>query len=757
MVASGIFAVGPLQLACIESSHDCGPFVQRTLTLPAVCASLTTNARKPRQYLQFSESRCTWPTDARPRRLLKLSESSSGGSVAVSCLRGSIGEPDDSSSEHLREDDNENGIAHASNEPLAQEGQPPFWDLNARHKRMQVLAARMGDPLRDIMSSAGRKFQNFLDSYKKVKPELEPDPQEVPCAQKLEWDWERWQKYFIEVEEQENSASILKFQLEDAVADENFQEAARLKNALRAATVDDPVSEVLGELKKALEEERYEQAAKLRDTAAAGLVGWWVGLAEGGNDPYGRIINISSAHGRFLAKGYTARQLSSASPGIPLFEVFIRKDSEGYHQQAVYLQRDGGALDSGRGAQKSIDIGSVGMNALVEDGKEIKAKDLSEAFGDENEKSDDAALVDEGLSRILNFLKERIPDVKLKVFRVIAPNREDIPKIVEQLLEEVVTQDNDDAKGLKEKEGPVEAGVQESTGKVEDNKDSAEEGRKETPVGVIVGGMLQSVSEERLSKVPTRVPARIECQSRDSFLFHIDDAMGQQASAKEPVPSWKVTTVTTQAAADLGPPDVTKVVWNLEKIPVKVSKGMGEILKIAVSQVQKRHGLSKSSSFQRIKLRDTNNDPLNGLYIGAFGPYSSEVVQLRRKHGHWQEESGPSNSNDRLEFFEYVEAVKLTGDLNVPAGQVTFRAKIGRENRMPHRGVYPEELGVVARYKGQGRLAEPGFKNPQWIDGELVLLDGKGMGHINGAELGFVYSVPERHFLVLFNRLKLQV
>lgn len=36
-------------------------------------------------------------------------------------------------------------------------------------------------------------------------------------------------------------------------------------------------------------------------------VGWWVGLAEGGNDPYGRIINIYAAHGRLVAKGYTAR------------------------------------------------------------------------------------------------------------------------------------------------------------------------------------------------------------------------------------------------------------------------------------------------------------------------------------------------------------------------------------------------------------------------------------------------------------------
>lgn len=63
---------------------------------------------------------------------------------------------------------------------------------------------------------------------------------------------------------------------------------------------------------------------------------------------------------------------------------------------------------------------------------------------------------------------------------------------------------------------------------------------------------------------------------------------------------------------------------------------------------------------------------LSGLYISADGLSSSEVIHLRRKVGQWQEDGG-SKEPLNLEFYEYVEAVKLTGDPYVPAGQVTLK------------------------------------------------------------------------------------
>ena len=144
--------------------------------------------------------------------------------------------------------------------------------------------------------------------------------------------------------------------------------------------------------------------------------------------------------------------------------------------------------------------------------------------------------------------------------------------------------------------------------------------------------------------------------------------------------------------------------------------------------------------------RRSSSDPFDRLYLGAFGPHGPEVLRMVR--GRWGDELG--EGDDR------VTAVKLTGDANVPAGAASFRAEIGADKKLDASSAYPEELGVVARYKGQGRVAKPGFAERNWVDGELLLLDGRGGQLTGGAELGFVWAVPgERRLLILFSSLEL--
>ncbi|XP_074331755.1 protein EXECUTER 1, chloroplastic-like isoform X2 [Apium graveolens] len=142
--------------------------------------------------------------------------------------------------------------------------------------------------------------------------------------------------------------------------------------------------------------------------------------------------------------------------------------------------------------------------------------------------------------------------------------------------------------------------------------------------------------------------------------------------------------------------------------------------------------LSRLTTFNRIDV-PSSSDPLNGLCIGSNGYLASEVIQLRRLFGPWPEIDSTKEVSEP-ELCEYVEAVNLTGDFDVPAGQVVFRAKVGEKHKL-HPGILLEErFGavrcfikeletinfIVARYKGKGRL--PGFNNFKLVDVDVIIL-----------------------------------
>ncbi|CAN6985297.1 unnamed protein product [Brassica oleracea var. botrytis] len=555
------------------------------------------------------------------------------------------------------------------------------------------------------------------------------------------WDWDRWSRHFSEIEETDGVVSLLKVvQLEEAIEREDFEEAAKLKAAIGEATVSDAVAEIMCQLQDAIREERYHDASKLCRQTGSGLLGWWVCYPQDSEEPFGRIVRITPGVGRFIGKSYSPRQLVTAAAGTPLFEIFVVKDTDGrYVMQVVYLQhakqKPSIPENSYVSSQQSSNASAESPSVIDAGGSEVKADKKKDKLLNAEEPTE------EGIQNVIKFLKDKIPGLKLmKVMDVELPD------------EEIIGSDDD----LVELVGEVieEAGSADEEEEDDSIEESADNGKDLNPK-VFIGGVLHSTEDSSIDDELVRVTADITDNERDSFTLHVPGRRKSDVDTrKDRVSKEQVTALAAQGLSDLMPPEVAKALWGSERPSLKVSRNVREIVKLAISQAQKGNRLSEYTTFNRITTPESDLDPFDGLYVGAFGPYGTEIVQLKRKCGNWND-AEESDSSD-IEFFEYVEAVKLTGDPNVPAGQVTFRARIGKGSRMRDRGMYPEEMGVLASYMGEGRIADFGFKNPRWVGGQLLKLNGKGMGpYVTGGDLGFLYIGPEKSFMVVFNRLRL--
>ncbi|KAF9601631.1 hypothetical protein IFM89_021097 [Coptis chinensis] len=631
----------------------------------------------------------------------------------------------------------------------------------------------------DVVKSVVKKIEDYLNRSNDVGVSLEEKVKEKEEEEvdDDEWDWERWKKHFVQVEEQEKIVSVLKSQLGDAVYREEYEYAAKLKVAIAAATANDTLGRVINHFNRAIEEGRYQDAAFYRDHAGAGLMGWWAGISEDSDDPYGRIICIGVEHGRYVARSFSPRHLATAAPGVPLFEIFITMGSKGeYKQQAVYLKRNGGKSTDSTPSSRLLDPSS---NTSQLNGSTDAKNERSATSTEDIEDRDDDSDMAEGLAGSQNILQDMTPVVKVTVLKVTTPGDIDkdlISEVIEQIIEDEEDNDEEEEEEEEEEEDDEEKDVEleiidtddDNVVKAENHQDEDEievdagdadsvsgKDRSQMAVKFVIGGRLPKPSSNRHAKTFLRVPARLERKDRVSFSFSVEKDEKQIEVGRKGIASPdKTAALQGQRSINHVMSDLAKFALNREKIPMKVLKDVEELISLTLSQAKNRQPLSGTTSFNRIEIPETP-DLLNGLYIGAHGAqelYTSEVIHLSRKFGQWQED-GVNQKRSNLEFYEYVEALKLTGDPRVPAGQVAFRAKVGKQYQLPHKGIIPEEFGVVARYKGQGRLAESGFKSPRWVDGELVILDGKYIK--GGPVVGFVYWAPGYHFLVFYNRLRL--
>lgn len=85
------------------------------------------------------------------------------------------------------------------------------------------------------------------------------------------------------------------------------------------------------------------------------------------------------------------------------------------------MQRDTAlATGSSPGSTKAVDTKVLDVENSARD-EDVRDDEQSEDASDNGKgKAGDTAMLEEPLSKIMSFLKDRMPDVKLKVFKVVS-------------------------------------------------------------------------------------------------------------------------------------------------------------------------------------------------------------------------------------------------------------------------------------------------------------------------------------------------
>lgn len=174
---------------------------------------------------------------------------------------------------------------------------------------------------------------------------------------------------------------------------------------------------------------------------------------------------------------------------------------------------------------------------------------------------------EEGIKSVINFLKDKIPGLKVKVMNVnvTAEAMEDSDS-VKQLMQEdddkTGSSENseDDADKLEEIQ-PDEAGL-------EGNRESSEDG-KDLDTKFFIGGIVHN-DEDSPSKVEyVRTPAEIKDMERDSFVLHVQRSLDSD-SKESKLSRAKVAAIAAKGVSELMPPEVAKAFWGADKVSAKV-------------------------------------------------------------------------------------------------------------------------------------------------------------------------------------------
>ncbi|KAL0042671.1 hypothetical protein WJX79_007465 [Trebouxia sp. C0005] len=640
----------------------------------------------------------------------------------------------------------------------------------------------------------GLKFGNQA-SDEEAATKAEQESQQRLAAEKAQpigngMPWRAWKQHFDAMDHSAQQLSELDASLGQATAFERYQEAAELKKKLDDLNGTDVVEEVMESYHEALESEDYGTAARLRDEGATGLPGWWV--ADNKEDPKGHLLRISTGFGRYVGYAYTPQDLAQAE-GLPLDEAASMLhqfeevqqcpiDEVGTPVLELFLKKgDNGEL------QQQGTVLSIPPEMLSQaQAKMVQITDLSsdKVWVDDNG-TENGPVINISVTVPVQFSKSSSartsrPPTAQGLWS--GKSSSSSPALDGPILAPFDGQSLSDSgeavsvsgTRIEHEDGTIEFRVDDvqlasTSGSDEESSSRKDDGQEVPSWETVVNNVLQVV--QQLKHFAPKPGESKEDQAKHADLMKkLNEAEKALTVKPEPTanPTPKAEMKSTKTQAELVDAlrkahangqleGVVPVDADGNTVQEYMQQLAGSVLNQAMPELMQQMGdrnpimqaasgegeaALKTMKYRRLNTDFVSTDPFTGLYLAAFGSHGPEVLQLQRE---------PDAVDDGV---EWVTGTKLTGDSNVPAGEISFKAKIGRGSRLGTPDMYPPEMGVIARYRGSGCVAQSGFQQPSWVDGELLHFSGDG-ATTRGAELGFVWTGNQNHFLVILKRIDL--
>jgi hypothetical protein len=204
----------------------------------------------------------------------------------------------------------------------------------------------------------------------------------------------------------------------------------------------------------------------------------------------------------------------------------------------------------------------------VENLSSVEEQEPEEKVDERNDEKNNnvEAATEEGIKSVINFLKEKIPGLKVKVMNV---NVEEEAREGSDSIKQIMEEDSNKTSSSDNPEGEVSSLDEPDEITLEDDGDSSED-EKDLDMKLFIGGIVHSNEDTATKDEFIRFPAEIKNMERDSFLLHIPRRYLENDRREDKIRNIKVTALAEQGISDLMPSDVAKAFWGSDKVSSKV-------------------------------------------------------------------------------------------------------------------------------------------------------------------------------------------